>query len=420
MEQIYALVDCNNFYASCERVFNPSLKRRPVVVLSNNDGCIVARSNEAKALGIAMGAPYFKAKAVIERNNVAVFSSNYTLYADMSARVMETLGNFTPSMEIYSIDEAFLNLAGFTQDLTEYAHEIRDTVAKWTGMGVSIGIAKTKTLAKVANRLAKKSEKANGVLDLTNSPHTDEALRRTDVGDIWGVGRKTSKKLNNFGILTALQLRDTDIDWIKKTFGVNGERTVRELRGTPCHLLEEQPEPQKGITVSRSFGQAIEDCEQLKHAVAKYASRAAEKLRSQNLAASTLTVYAMTNRFDPKNRYYNAHTTTFQSATIDTSEILAAAMLSTETVFRDDAKFKKAGVMLGGLISEKNVQRSLFDKTDQSKLNKLMKTVDSINKKMDTPLTWAAEGLEENPWTTKSQLRSKRYTTCWGELPVVE
>ncbi|MCF7956156.1 MAG: Y-family DNA polymerase [Phycisphaerae bacterium] len=419
MREIYALVDCNNFYASCERVFNPALKGRAVVVLSNNDGCIVARSNEAKALGIGMGTPFFKAKSIIENNNVVVFSSNYTLYANMSARVMETLGNFTPEMEIYSIDEAFLNLAGFTQNLTEYGREIRNTVAKWTGMGVSIGIANTKTLAKVANRLAKKSEKADGVLDLVDSPHIDTALERTDVVDIWGVGRKTAKKLNDVGIQTALQFRDTDIGWVKKTFGVTGERTVLELRGVCCHSLEEQPAPQKAITVSRSFGKEITSCEQLQHAVAKYIARAAEKLRCQKLAAGSITVFAMTNRFDKNNRYYNAHTTSFPAATIDTSQMLVNAMQSVEMIFRDGAKFKKAGVMLGDLVDEKKVQRTLFDKTDQSKLNELMRTIDTINKKMGKPVTWAAEGFDQ-PWLTKFEHRSKRYTTCWNELPVVE
>jgi DNA polymerase V len=419
MKEIYALVDCNNFYASCERVFQPSLKGRAIVVLSNNDGCIVARSNEAKALGIGMGTPYFKAKRIIEKNNVKVFSSNYTLYGDMSARVMETLGNFTPEMEIYSIDEAFLNLAGFSRDLTEYGREIRDTVAKWTGMGVSVGIAETKTLAKVANRLAKKSERANGVLDLVDSPHLAVALERTDVGDVWGVGRKTAKKLNGVGIVNALQLRDVDIGWVKKTFGVTGERTVYELRGVQCHVLEEQPSPQKAITVSRSFGKEIETCEELKHAVAKYIARAGEKLRQQKLAAGTITVFAMTNRFDKNNRYYNADTVAFPAATIDTCEMLANAMRSVEMIYRDGARFKKAGVMLGGLVDEKKVQRTLFDKADQSKLNQLMRTIDTINKKMDKPVTWAAEGFDQ-PWLTKFEHRSKRYTTNWKELPVVQ
>jgi DNA polymerase V len=419
MSEIYALVDCNNFYASCERVFRPALNGKPVVVLSNNDGCIVARSNEAKSLGIAMGEPYFKAKHVIEKNDVKVFSSNYTLYGDMSRRVMETLSTFTPSMEIYSIDEAFLNLAGFTQNFTEYATEIRDTVAKWTGMGVSIGIAKTKTLAKVANRLAKKSEKAKGVLDLVDSPHVEVALKRTPVGDVWGIGKKTSAKLEAVGIHDALQLRDADIGWIKKTFGVTGERVVYELRGVRCFGLEEQPAPQKGITVSRSFGKEIVTCEGLKQATARYVARAGEKLRQQKLAATTMTIFAMTNRFDKKNHYYNAETVTFTTATADTSEMLAAAMRAVEIVYREKAKFKKSGVMLGGLINENKIQRSLFDKTDQKKLNKLMRTVDSINKKMSCPLTWAAEGIEQ-PWVTKSDLRSMRYTTNWRELPTVE
>jgi DNA polymerase V len=419
MKEIYALVDCNNFYASCERVFNPSLNGKAIVVLSNNDGCIVARSNEAKALGIAMGTPYFKAKRIIEKNDVKVFSSNYTLYGDMSRRVMETLSNFTPEMEIYSIDEAFLNLAGFTQNLSEYATEIRETVAKWTGMGVSVGIAKTKTLAKVANRLAKKSDRADGVLDLVDSPHLEIALQRTPVGDVWGVGGKTAAKLNAVGIYNALQLKDADIGWIKKTFGVTGERTVHELRGACCFSLDQQPPPQKGITVSRSFGKEVESCQGLKHAVAKYVARAAEKLRHQKLAAGTITVFAMTNRFDKKNRYYNADSVTFPSATTNTSEMLANAMQSVEAVYRDGAKFKKAGVMLGALVDEKKVQRTLFDNKDRTKLNDLMRTIDTINKKMDKPITWAAEGLDQ-PWLTKFEHRSKRYTTSWKELPIVQ
>lgn len=419
MNEIYALVDCNNFYASCERVFQPGLNGKPIVVLSNNDGCIVARSNEAKALGIAMGTPYFKAKSIIEKNKVVVFSSNYILYGDMSRRVMETLSTFTPEMEIYSIDEAFLNFAGFTQNFTEYGRQIKDTVAKWTGMGVSIGIANTKTLAKLANRLAKKSERADGVLDLIDSPHVEVALERTPVGDVWGIGRKTSAKLNTFGIHNALQFRDADIGWIKKTFGVTGERTACELRGQSCFSLDEQPAPQKGITVSRSFGKEIESCEELKQAVAKYIARAGEKLRNQKLAAGTLTVFAMTNRFDNKNRYYNADTVTFATATIDTSEMLTNAMQSVELIYRDGAKFKKAGVMLGALVDERYVQRTLFDKSEKSKHNQLMRTVDSINKKMNCPIKWGAEGFEQ-PWLTKFEHRSKRYTTNWKELPAVK
>ncbi|RKX19122.1 MAG: SOS mutagenesis and repair protein UmuC, partial [Candidatus Zixiibacteriota bacterium] len=243
MNSVYALADCNNFYASCERVFNPKLKNQPIVVLSNNDGCIVARSNEAKAMKVMMGQPYFKFKDIIKSNNVHVFSSNYTLYGDMSRRVMSTLAQFAPEFEIYSIDEAFLNLKGYDhvdgfKNLTEYAHKIRKTVFKWTGIPVSIGIARTKTLSKIANRLAKKSAKTEGVLDLVDSPYIEQALEQVNVWDIWGIGHRLSKRLIGKGITNVLQLRDADDNLIRKQMGVVGMRLVYELRGISCQRLE--------------------------------------------------------------------------------------------------------------------------------------------------------------------------------------
>ncbi|MFZ9011846.1 MAG: Y-family DNA polymerase [Anaerohalosphaeraceae bacterium] len=418
MEPIFALVDCNNFYASCERVFDPSVANKPVVVLSNNDGCIVARSNEAKALGIGMGTPYFKALPILEKHDVAVYSSNYTLYADMSSRVMETLAQYTPEMEVYSIDEAFLNLAGIPKDLTEYGRTIRKTVKQWTGIPVSIGIARTKTLAKVAGRIAKKSAKADGVLDLTESRWQETALSQVEVGDVWGIGRRISKKLHKVGILNALQLRDTDVDWIQKSFSIEAVRTVRELRGQCCYELEQSPPPKKGITVSRSFGETVTDLEHLKEATAVYVTRAAEKLRGQGLAAGVMTVFAMTSRFIEK-RYYNRHVTAFEVATDDTAELLAAAMTGIEKLYRSGYAYKKSGVMLTGLVPRDKVQGHLFDTKDRKRSGRLMETLDVINKKNPAGIHWAAEGIEQ-PWRTKFDRRSHTFTTDWGELPQVK
>jgi DNA polymerase V len=418
MEPIFALVDCNNFYASCERVFDPSLENRPVVVLSNNDGCIVARSNEAKALGIGMGTPYFKALPILEKHGVAVCSSNYALYADMSSRVMETLSQFTPEMEVYSIDEAFLNLAGMPEDLTEYGRTIRKTVTQWTGIPVSIGIARSKTLAKIAGRIAKQSEKADGVLDLTESRWQETALSQVEVSDVWGIGRRISKKLRRVGILNALQLRDTDIEWVRKSFSVEAVRTVRELRGQVCYGLEKSPAPKKGITVSRSFGETVTDLEPLKEATAVYAARAAEKLRSEGLAAGVMTVFAMTSRFIEK-RYYNRHATAFEVATDDTGELLAAAMAGIEKLYRSGYEYKKSGVMLTGLVPRDKVQGSLFDMKDRKRSGRLMETLDVINQRNPAGIHWAAEGVEQ-PWRTKFKRKSGKFTTDWTELPKVK
>ena len=414
MKQVFALVDCNNFYASCERVFNPRLQGRPVVVLSNNDGCVIARSNEAKALGIDMGAPAFEVADVIEKNNVEVFSSNYPLYADMSSRVMETLSTFTPDMEIYSIDEAFLNLAGFGGSLTDYGRKIRQTVKQWTGMPVSIGIAETKTLSKIANRIAKKSARAKGVLDLTNSVYLDRTLAKTPVEKVWGVGVKTALKLKRAGIKTALALRDADVGWIRQKFGVVGARTVYELRGRLCYQLEQNPPPKKSITVSRSFATPVESVEGLKEAIASYTSRAGEKLRQEHLAAGVMTVFVMTSRFI-KNRYYNLHTARFDVATNNTIELIRSACVSIDRLYRPGCEFKKCGVIFGGLVPENRIQRNLFDNIDRKKSARLMKTIDTVNATLDCPLRWAAEGINQ-PWKLKFQRRSPRYTTHWDEL----
>ena len=417
MKEIFALVDCNNFYASCERAFNPKLEGRPVVVLSNNDGCVVARSNEAKALGIGMGVPAFEAEKVIEENNVEVFSSNYALYADMSGRVMKTLSTFTPDMEVYSIDEAFLNLAGFNCSLTDYGGKICRTVRKWTGIPVTVGIARTKTLAKIANRIAKKSGRGDGVQDLTDSASLDEILVAIPVEKIWTVGIKTTIKLKRAGIETALDLQRADINWIRQKFGVVGVRTVYELRGISCYPLEQNPPVKKSIAVSRSFGKPVESIEGLKEAVATYCSRAGEKLRQQGLAAGLMTVYVTTSRFI-KNRYFNSHTIEFPVATSDTKELIGGALSCIDRLYRRGFLFKKAGIVLSSLVSEERIQGNLFDSVDREKSRRLMQVIDAVNSRLNCPLRWAAEGLNQ-PWKAKFNRRSYRYTTRWDELPPV-
>ncbi len=419
MFHVFAIVDCNNFYVSCEQVFNPKLVGKPVVVLSNNDGCVVARSNEAKALGIKMGVPVFKISNLIKTRGVQVFSSNYSLYGDMSQRIMNTLSGFTPDIEIYSIDEAFLDLSQFKQyDLTDYGHKIRSTIKQWLGIPVSIGIAETKTLAKIANRIAKKSIKTDGVLDLTVSPYQNRALEITDVGDVWGIGRSYSRLLKNYGIHNALQLRDADDAFIKKQMGIVGARLLQELRGGSCYALEHFPPPKKGITVSRTFKNSIEFLDELKEAVATYVSLGAEKLRKEHSNATVLMVFLMTNRFKKENYYINVETIRLPVATSDTSELIRYAHEGLKAIYREGHLYKKAGVMFKDLVPENQTQANLFDRRDIERSKKLMKTLDYINKKQgpDT-LKYAATGLASNQrWKTVFKRRSPSYTTNWDQL----
>lgn len=419
MNPVYALVDCNNFYASCERVFDPTLEHQPVVVLSNNDGCVVARSNEAKALGVPMGIPFFEVRELIEKHGIIALSSNYTLYADMSGRVMETLSHFTPHIEIYSIDEAFLDLSGLAENRTDYSRRIRQTVRQWTGIPVSIGIGPTKTLAKAANKLAKKSVKAWGVLDLTDSPWLEEALRRIEVQDVWGVGRQISKKLKAADIHTALELRGADIHWIKTKFGVQGVRTVLELRGQCCWELEENPPARQGITVSRGFGRPITDLTELQEATALYAARAGEKLRADGLAAGVMSVFVTTSRFVEKPKRYMRHCVIpFDTATEDTQDLIAAAVAAVERLYRKGYEYKKSGVMLLDLVPRDKVQGGLFDAKDRGRSRRLMETIDQINRTSGVGIQWAAEGIEK-PWRTKFTRKTPAYTTDWADLPKI-
>lgn len=419
MPTVFALVDCNNFYVSCERVFDPKLYGKPVIVLSNNDGCAISRSNEAKAIGIKMGVPVFQIRDLIKANGVQVYSSNYALYGDMSQRVMQTLAEFTPDIEIYSIDEAFLNLAGFTRcDLTDYGHQIRNKTRKWTGIPVSIGIAETKTLAKIANRIAKKSKKASGVLDLTSSPYKDRVLEETKVEDIWGIGPAYNRFLKENGIRNALQLRDADDKLIKQRMGIVGTRLIHELRGIPCYRLEQFPPPKKGITVSRSFKHVIETLNELEEAVAAYVTIGAEKMRKEHSVSGVIMVFVMTNRFKMENQYFNLKTLKLPVSTSDTSELIHYAHLGLKDIYRKGYQYKKVGVMFNDLVTENQIQSNLFDVRDRNRSVKLMKALDNINIEMgSSTLKYAAVGLRQNQgWKTMFEHRSQSYTTNWNQL----
>ncbi len=419
MPPVFALVDCNNFYASCERVFQPKLAGQPIVVLSNNDGCVVARSNEAKALGIAMGVPEFQIRPLLHAHHVQVFSSNYTLYGDLSQRVMETLEQFSPDLEIYSIDESFLSLTGFERrNLTDYGRAIRKTVKQWTGLPVSVGIAETKTLAKIANRIAKRTPDTDGVFDLLACRDRDALLGRVAVEDVWGIGPNYARLLRQQGITTALQLREADEHWIRKHMGVVGLRLAAELRGHSCLDLEACPAPKQGITCSRAFGRAISTLAEMEEAVSSYVSRAAEKLRGERLAATVLTVFVMTNEFTDAPQYRNSVTYSLPVGTDATSELIRSALRGLRTIYRDGYQYKKAGVMCTALVPASHVQPDLFDRQNRPRSKRLMAALDAINDRWGAgTLAYASSGLTK-AWQTQCHHRSPAYTTNWNELPV--
>ncbi|OVE81757.1 hypothetical protein BVY03_02760 [bacterium K02(2017)] len=417
---IYALIDCNNFYASCERLFAPRLLNRPIVVLSNNDGCIVARSNEAKALGLGMGVPFFKHRNVIESNNVAVFSSNYPLYADMSKRVMQTLELFSPQIEIYSIDEAFLKLNGTPENLNLFGHKIKETVYKWTGIPVSIGIAKTKTLAKLANKLAKKLNHFNHVFDFSSLTNPDHYLKKFPVGDLWGVGSRYQKLLISKGIHTAYDLKYADPYLIKKYMTIQGKRMVLELNNTSCFELEEAPPTKKGIICSRSFAKAIIKQEKIKQALAGYVARATEKLRKQKSVTAYVSIFLRTSPF--KGGFYsNSNGLKLNAPTNYTPRLIQVALYLLEAIFRKGLYYQKAGVMFSDISPMNQKQQSLFNyPQNHSKQDKLMQTIDKINKTWgNTSLRFGAEGVDKR-WKMAQENLSPRYTTSWKELPLID
>lgn len=412
-----ALIDCNNFYASCERLFDPALRAQPVVVLSNNDGCVIARSNEAKALGIEMGAPWHLHKDSFRDKGVIVRSSNYTLYGDMSARVMKVIADFTPDLEIYSIDEAFLGLRGFELRLESHARVLRERVLQWTGIPVSVGIAPTKTLAKVANRFAKKDATRGGIAVLLERSDIEEALDQMVLRDLWGVAGRIEARLTALGITTPLRLRDSDPQFIRERFSVVMQRMVMELRGVPCIALEEVAPDSKSVMASRSFGRPVTTFQELREAISTYAARAAEKIRRQKLAASQVSVFVHTNRFKASEpQYFATRTIRLPVASADTSKILNAARIALSAVWKTGYQYKKAGVILLDLAPASRVQGDLWDTPDTPSRKRLMRALDTINADYGRDTLVYASAGRWRAWALKSEFRSPRYTTCWEEL----
>ena len=423
-EKVVALVDCNNFYVSCERVFDASIESRPVIVLSNNDGCIVARSNEAKKLGIKMGQPAFECREIIEKHNIKIFSSNYSLYADMSERVLRVLRDFSPTLEAYSIDEAFLDLSNLDRaDFTRFGREVKATVMRYTGIPVSVGIASTKTLSKIANELVKKHPEYEGVLDLTGltEQEVDALLEKIPIDDVWGIGYRYAYFLKKArGIENAKDLKEADIRWIRKHLTVVGERTVYELRGMACIPLETEKPPKKGIMSAKSFGRQVTQLEQLEEAVANYTARCAEKLRSQHSLAASITVFIHSSYFK-KNTPYYSNTTTMRLAypTAYTPELIIYALEALRKIYKDGFMYQKAGVYLTKMVPEDHVQPDLFGDFDLERhyrQARLMCIIDAINSVFgrDT-LFFAVQGVSR-PWKMRQGHVSPHYTTKWSDI----
>lgn len=425
---VFALVDCNNFYASCEKLFDPKLIGKPVVVLSNNDGCVVARSAEAKALGVPMGAPWHQLRELAMREGIIAYSSNYALYADMSNRIVEVLSQFSANLEVYSIDECFLDLSGYqglnAAGLHGYGVEIRSRVARWLGLAVCVGIGTSKTLAKLANHCAKKGLAGrDGVCDFTLMSEAELAalFATISVEEVWGVGRRISKRLHEMGIEVVRDLRDADAETIRARFSVVLERTVRELRGVPCLDLEEVAPPKQQIMSSRSFGQYVYDLDELREAVASYISKAAEKLRAQDSLAGAVQVFIRTNPFKPKEpQYQRAVTLPLPEPTADTRVLSRFAINILKGIYRPGYAYQKAGVMLTELQPRNLRQQSLFaDEAVDERAQNVMKAMDSINAKWGRgTVRISAEGLSK-AWQMRRGRLSPAYTTAWEDLPLV-
>ena len=416
-----ALVDCNSFYVSCERLFNPSIIKKPVIVLSSNDGCVISRSTEAKALGIKMGEPYFKVEKIIKKNDVKVFSSNYSLYGDISRRVMKTLKQFSPQMEIYSIDEAFLNLSSIRdENLFEHANKIRKTVLKWTGIPTSIGIATTKTLSKAANHIAKKEQ--SGIVNLINTKQIDQILKEIEINEVWGVGRQLTKFYIKNGIHTAYQLKNMHNNWIKKNTNVLGSRTAMELKGIPCASLEEHQEKRKNCCVSRSFGRKVTKLEELSESVTTHCLNAAEKIRSDNQTTKRITVFIRTSPFQKdKNYYANSKDIDLPVRTNDSIELVKQALIALQYIYRKGYKYQKAGIIFSGLNEVDIYKKNLFSSiNNEEKRKKLMKAIDYTNIKYGRhALSIAQAGLRKK-LNIKRQHSSKINTACFDFLPTIK
>ncbi|MCB9091376.1 MAG: Y-family DNA polymerase [Halobacteriovoraceae bacterium] len=419
MNKIFALVDCNSFYCSCERLFRPDLINKPVGVLSNNDGCFVSLTRELKALGVPMGEPYFKVRELCDRHKVAVFSANFSLYTNISDRVMMNLIEFAPEVELYSVDEAFLDLSTLTHlNLNAYATQIKQTVERNTGIPVSIGIGPSKTLAKVANHIAKNFDFAQGVYSVMPLNNREFALEKTLTSKVWGIGRRKSLKLKSLNIRTAKELRDFDNDaLIQKLFTKVTRMTVDELRGHSRFDLELEPKPKKEIISSRTFGAPVYDIETLKESVASYASLACEKLRAQKSSCSIVEVYIRTNPHKDIPQYYAYKAYRFQAHTSDTRKVIHAAWIALQKIYKPGFEYRKALVKLSDIRSESQSQLSLFEETDSPNSRILMETMDKINHR-DGPHTLksAACGVDNHSWRMKQALKSRRFVTGWSEI----
>ena len=415
-----ALIDCNSFYVSCERLFKPSLIKKPVIVLSNNDGCIISRSFEAKTLGIKMGEPYFKAKKIITKNNVHVFSSNYSLYGDISRRVMKILKNFAPEMEIYSIDEAFLNLSSVSDnEVLQFGKKIRDTILQWVGIPTSIGIATTKTLSKIANHLAKKEE--SGVVSFIKKENIDHILEKIKISDVWGVGRQLSKFYINNDIFNASQLKNVSNNWIKKNLNVLSSRTAMELRGASCFSLEIIQSKRQSCCVSRSFGKKVERFQELKESITNHCLNAAEKIRSESLLTKSITIFIRTSPFQKMKIYYsNSKTIDFPIATDNSIEIVKSAILGLKLIFKKGYKYQKSGIILSGLCESKSYNDNLFFSTKDKKIKNLMRSIDYTNFRYGRSTLSLAAAISKKKWETKRQYFSKIDTAHFDYLPIVK
>ncbi len=413
-----ALVDCNSFYVSCERLFKPSLIKKPVIVLSNNDGCIISRSNEAKDLGIKMGDPYFKAKDIIVKNNVHVFSSNYSLYGDISRRVMRTLKYFTSEIEIYSIDEAFLDLTSFPNDLVElFVKKIRNTILEWTGIPTSIGIAITKTLSKIANHVAKKEK--SGVVSLIDKKNIDSILEKININDVWGVGKQLTKFYIKNGINNARQLKNSSNTWIKKSSNVLSSRTAMELRGISCIDLEIHQTKRKSCCVSRSFGKKVENFQELKESIATHCLNASEKIRSESLLTKSITVFIRTSPFQNKGKYYsNSKTIDFPIATDNSLEIVKTALIALDYIFKEGFRYQKSGIILSGLSNAEN-NENLFYSVKENKIKNLMKSIDYTNNKYGRSTLSLADAGFRKKSNLRREYSSKIDTADFYCLPTV-
>lgn len=420
--EMFGLIDCNNFYVSCERLFRPDLANRPVVVLSNNDGCIIARSNEAKTLGIGMGTPYFKQEAIIRKHAVTVFSSNYPLYGDISQRVMDVLMRLEPEVEVYSIDEAFVRLPpGRRCDRENWARLLTAAVQRHTGIPVSVGLGPTKTLAKIANRFAKKDPSAAGIFVMPAQQSLDCLLATVTVDDIWGIGHRYAARLQKHSVHTALQLKNCADAWIRKQLTVTGLRTAMELRGIPCISLEKAVPARKSICTSRSFGQPVHSLGDLQEAVATYATQAACKLRRSGLRTTVVDVFIRTNGFKKDEpQYCNRRTFTLPAPSCHTATLIKAALASLKAIYRTGYRYQKAGVLLYGLVPEDCEQLHLFHAPTPRDDTALMQAVDEINRRWgrDT-IQSAAAGLARE-WHSRQMKKSPAYTTRWSELPIAK